>query len=228
MRNTTGTWWPSARRRFTTAKPSRSGSITSSTTRSGRNFSAERKGIGPVAGHLYVEALVAQGGRDEIGDVCLVVDDEDSGVGHMRMFASMLCPCCDKTERTSRTLALDQADPRPLPGWWPILHAWPRSAPGRWATAAGHGRGAAHDRSSVGCRHGGGRRGGGGWSGGGADRRPGSVRSRDVDDDDHGHDARAGSTRSAVTSDRSSAPARTCSMRARRRSTSRPTICSRS
>ena len=46
---------------------------------------AER--FGAVAGDLDAEALVAQGGRDEVGDVCLVVDDEDSGVSHVRMVA---------------------------------------------------------------------------------------------------------------------------------------------
>ena len=44
--------------------------------------------LGAVAGDLDVEAFVPEGGCDEIGDVCLVVDDEDSGVSHMRMVAS--------------------------------------------------------------------------------------------------------------------------------------------
>ena len=39
---------------------------------------AERVGAG--AGDLDVEAFVAQGGRDEVGDVRLVVDDEDAPV----------------------------------------------------------------------------------------------------------------------------------------------------
>ena len=38
--------------------------------------------VGAVAGDLDVEALVAEGGCDEVGDVRLVVDDEDSGVSH--------------------------------------------------------------------------------------------------------------------------------------------------
>ena len=44
--------------------------------------------FGAVAGDLDVEAFVAEGGCDEIGDVCLVVDDENSGVSHVRMVAS--------------------------------------------------------------------------------------------------------------------------------------------
>ena len=47
---------------------------------------AER--VGAVAGDLDVEAFVAEGGCDEVGDVRLVVDDEDSGVSHVRMVAS--------------------------------------------------------------------------------------------------------------------------------------------
>ena len=61
--------------------------MTSSTTRSGRNVSADLERIGAGGCDLDVEALVAQGGRDEVGDVGLVVDDEDSGVSHVRMIA---------------------------------------------------------------------------------------------------------------------------------------------
>ena len=51
---------------------------------------AER--FGAVAGDLDVEAFVPKGGRDEIGDVCLVVDDEDSSVSHMGIVASFAVP----------------------------------------------------------------------------------------------------------------------------------------
>ena len=51
--------------------------------------------VGAGAGDLDVEAFVAQGGRDEVGDVRLVVDDEDSCISHGYMVASrvvgMLC-----------------------------------------------------------------------------------------------------------------------------------------
>ena len=53
------------------------------------------QGVGAGAGHLDVEAFVAQGGRDEVGDVRLVVDDEDSCISHLfmvaPMFVRMLC-----------------------------------------------------------------------------------------------------------------------------------------
>ena len=60
---------------------------------------AERRrglqGVGPGACDLDVEAFVAQGGRDEVGDVRLVVDDEDSCISHPFMvaphFVRMLC-----------------------------------------------------------------------------------------------------------------------------------------
>ena len=43
--------------------------------------------VGAGAGDLDVEAFVAQGGRDEVGDVRLVVDDENSCVCHPSMLA---------------------------------------------------------------------------------------------------------------------------------------------
>ena len=51
--------------------------------------------VGAGARDLDGESLVAQGGRDEVGDVRLVVDDEDSCISHLFMVAPelvrMLC-----------------------------------------------------------------------------------------------------------------------------------------
>ena len=55
-------------------------------TSKGRGF----QGVGTSARHLDREALVAQGGRDEVGDVRLVVDDEDARIGHPSMVPSFL------------------------------------------------------------------------------------------------------------------------------------------
>ena len=52
--------------------------------------------IGSVGSYLDAESFVPQRGCDEVGDGGLVVDDEDSGVSHMRMVAleavGILCP----------------------------------------------------------------------------------------------------------------------------------------
>ncbi len=48
------------------------------------------QGVGSGAGDLDVEAFVAKRGGDQVGDVRLVVDDEDSGVGHRCMVAPLV------------------------------------------------------------------------------------------------------------------------------------------
>jgi hypothetical protein len=45
------------------------------------------EGVGSVGSYLDAESFVPQGGCDEVGDGCLVVDDEHSGVSHVRMVA---------------------------------------------------------------------------------------------------------------------------------------------
>ena len=50
----------------------------SSTTASGRKSRRRGDRVGARVGHLQVPALVAQGHREELGDVDLVVDDEDA------------------------------------------------------------------------------------------------------------------------------------------------------
>ena len=60
-----------------TSIPSMSGSIQSSTIRSGSNVIAAASASRPVARLLDLEALVAQRGRDGVDDRRLVVDDED-------------------------------------------------------------------------------------------------------------------------------------------------------
>ena len=52
------------------------------------------QGVGAGAGDLDVEAFVAQGGRDEIGDVRLVVDDEDSVSATRGWSRAFLWGCC--------------------------------------------------------------------------------------------------------------------------------------
>ena len=66
-------WAPS---RWATSKPSMSGSITSSTIRSGLKARHRGERLGAGAGGLDREALEAQGHRDDVDDVRLVVDDE--------------------------------------------------------------------------------------------------------------------------------------------------------
>ena len=63
----------------------------SSTMRSGRKRRRRLQRVGTGAGDLDVEAFVAQGGRDEVGDVRLVVDDEDSCIGHVSILPGSDC-----------------------------------------------------------------------------------------------------------------------------------------
>ena len=62
-----------------------SGSITSSTIRCGLNDADGGDRVGAVAGRLDLEVLEAERHRDDVDDVRLVVDDEDSvGLAHAR------------------------------------------------------------------------------------------------------------------------------------------------
>ena len=75
------------------------------------------QGVGAGAGDLDVEAFVAQGGRDQVGDVRLVVDDEDSCISHLFMVAPWLCECCARPEQVGRRLLGPRfRAPRPIPG----------------------------------------------------------------------------------------------------------------
>ena len=58
-----------------------SGSIMSSTTASGPSSRGGVHRGGPGVRHLHLPALVAQRHRDQLGDVHLVVDDEDAQRG---------------------------------------------------------------------------------------------------------------------------------------------------
>ena len=67
-----------------------SGSITSSTIRCGRKSVDRAQRVRARAGDLDREALEAQRHRDDVGDVGLVVDDEDAvGFGLSLMSGSI-------------------------------------------------------------------------------------------------------------------------------------------
>ena len=84
VRNSTGVRLPSARRRRHTSKPSRSGSITSSTTRSGATAATASRASRPVGRRRHLEAVVAQGGAEHRAQVVLVVDDQEMLARHAR------------------------------------------------------------------------------------------------------------------------------------------------
>ena len=76
---------PTARYRATASRDPDDLPVSSADTEFAAVGYARAQRFGAVAGDLYAETLVPEGGRDEIGDVGFVVDDEDAGVSHIRM-----------------------------------------------------------------------------------------------------------------------------------------------
>ena len=71
---------PSARSRRSTPKPSIPGIMTSRITASGRDFAGPVQRGGAVGGGVDLEALELQAHREQLDDIGLVVDYEDSGL----------------------------------------------------------------------------------------------------------------------------------------------------
>ena len=92
VRNSTGTRCPRSASRWVTVKPSRSGSITSSTTRSGGFARTASSACCPVGGGVDGEPLVPQRHAHQLGDGRLVVDDQDAqclGLAHAAILAGV-------------------------------------------------------------------------------------------------------------------------------------------
>ena len=85
------------------------------------------EGVGSVGGDLDAESFVPQGGCDEVGDGGFVVDDEDSGVSHMRIFAPVAVGILWSRLRGVGLHAPLTRIPGALPGWWPILCGHPNT-----------------------------------------------------------------------------------------------------
>ena len=97
VRNSTGVRSPVWRSRLHTSNPSRSGSITSSTMRSGSHRGHGVDGVAAVGDRVHVEAGVAQGGLEHRAEVVLVVDEQEAGRWPWtRAWHRFLCGCCER------------------------------------------------------------------------------------------------------------------------------------